>query len=122
MGPDVNDPNQYILSFNHDGTPGATRIWGEYTLPNNTGETPQTEGSLQLNYADASWPDSFTAHGYSGTGTEDTNLNYTYPGGIAGTSDAYIYRIVCDDDDAIDCDAGAGWAVYRYFFRDYMGL
>jgi hypothetical protein len=67
------------LSEDHDPSSqtGLTKIWGEYTVPNDDTTTPQDEGTQKLNYADNLWEDSTSPHGYSGFGTEDTDIGIT---------------------------------------------
>jgi hypothetical protein len=73
----VTHAGAYIISEKHDSTAGQSKIWGEYTIPDNNAETPNDEGLQQFNYADNLYTDSTTAHGYSGTGTEDTDIQIT---------------------------------------------
>ena len=67
----------YIISEKHDSTSGSTKIWGEYTVPDDNAETPNDEGSQKFNYVNNLWEDSATAHGYFGTGTQDTDIQIT---------------------------------------------
>ena len=67
----------YVISEKHDSTAGSTKIWGEYTVPDNNAETPNDEGTQKFNYSNNLYEDSATPHGYSGTGTEDTDIQIT---------------------------------------------
>lgn len=71
----VNIP-YWIISHKSDGTAGLTKIWGKYIVPANIVETPQDESKAVFNYANNLWEKSASRHGYTGTGTEDTNLDY----------------------------------------------
>lgn len=66
----------YAISKNHNGISGFTKIWGKYTVPTNNSETPQNESVAKFNFADKLWGKSASAHGYYGTGTQDSDLNY----------------------------------------------
>lgn len=68
--------DHFIISRKHDATNGSTKVWGKYVIPANDTETPQDESKAQYNYADGLWAKSASHHGYSGTGTEDANLDY----------------------------------------------
>ena len=82
---DVSVSTAYFASFKHDATGGTTKIWGEYSIPADTSETPQTESTQKFNYADATFPDGFSPHIYNGSGTEDpTGLAFAFNGGSLG--------------------------------------
>ena len=105
----------YVISRKHDGTAGSTKVWGDYSVPDDNPETPQNEALDQFNYADNSWPNSFTIHGYAagaGAGTEDTNLDYGISGSFGGAASVYSYYITCNN---ATCGVGDGavWDVYR---------
>ena len=84
----------YIVSRKHDGVAGSTKIWGEYAIPSDTAETPQDEDTDKFNYANNLWEKSVTAHRYSGTGTEDTNLSYDLTAPADLSAGPYAYRLV----------------------------
>lgn len=73
---EVANVNSYAISRKHNGVSGGTAVWGKYVVPSNDSETPQNESVVKFNYADNLWEKSASHHGYSGTGTEDTNLDY----------------------------------------------
>jgi len=64
----------YLISYKHDKTAGAAKVWGEYTVPDDNAKTPQDEGTNKFNYAEGLYVKGTTPHGYSGTGTEDTDI------------------------------------------------
>jgi parallel beta-helix repeat protein len=68
--------SQFLISKKYNTTAGSTKIWGGYNTPIAVSETPQSEENDKYNYTDNLWEKSATAHGYGGTGTEDTNLDY----------------------------------------------
>ncbi|MBI4128294.1 MAG: right-handed parallel beta-helix repeat-containing protein [Parcubacteria group bacterium] len=114
VGTGVTVAGAYIVSFKHDTTGGSTKVWGEYTIPDNNTETPQDEGTNKFNYADNLWEDSMSDPGYSGTGTQDTDLTLNFSAAMAGANSVYSYRLTCRDDAVTDCDgAGAAWDVFR---------
>ena len=111
--PSVSGP--FIFSRKHDQTAGLTKIWEDYVIPSANSETPQEEEVNQFNYADSLYPDSITPHKYMGgvgtTGTEDTNLSFSFNGTMGGDSGYYVYRVVCN---ALNCvTTGSSWDVYR---------
>jgi len=73
----VTHTGAYVISEKHDTSTGSVQVWGEYTVPDDNSETPQDEGTQKFNYANNLWEDSATAAGYSGTGTEDTDIQIT---------------------------------------------
>ena len=115
---DADAANAFILSRRHDQTGGLVHVWNDYTVPNNDAETPQDDGLVQVNYADGLWPDSISDPGYSGTGTQDTDIEIDFSSAMAGTDDVVAYRIVCKDDATADCDSTVtttnAWDVLRY--------
>jgi len=109
----VTSAGAYFTSFKHDSTGGSTEIWGEYTIPDNNTETPNDEGTNKFNYADNLWEDSFTPHGYVGTGTDDSSLDFAFSGGsLGGSNAAYVYRIVCKNSNCVTSPTNA-WDVFR---------
>ena len=109
---EVANVNAYAISKKHDGASGATQIWGKYAVPANDSETPQNESIAAYNYANNLWEKSASPHGYAGTGTEDSNLNYdlstaTLSGG------PYHYRATVKTAGSANCATAAEFDVYR---------
>lgn len=101
-----------IISKRHNNTAGLTKIGGQYITPNQITETPQDETTDKYNYANNVYEKSATAHGYSGTGTEDTDLNYDL-----STADLsagpYAYRLVVKTAGTANCASAAVLDVFR---------
>ncbi len=93
-----------VISRKHDGSNGVTKIWGDYSFPANSTETPQDETTDKYNYTDNLWEKSASAHGYYGTGTEDTSLNYDLSAADLSAG-PYVYRASYN---------GTNWDVTRY--------
>lgn len=104
--------DSYAISKKHDGVGGATQIWGKYTVPADDAETPQNESAAAYNYARNLWGKSATPHGYSGTGSEDSNLNYDL-----STADLsagpYHYRATVKTAGTANCATPAVLDVFR---------
>ena len=105
----VSDGN-FFISRSHDGLATSTKIWGNYTVPTDITETPQNESYDRFNYANNTWEKSATAHGYSGTGSEDSNLDYDLASSSLSAG-PYAYRLVASVAGA--CTATSSWSVYR---------
>jgi len=99
--------DSYLASFKHNDIATSTKIWGEYTIPDNDTETPQNEGINKFNYTDNLWEDSIARVNFYDDGsnsTKDTNLDWSFGTGFATTS--ATYRVVCQA-------ATSTWKVYR---------
>ena len=100
---------QYIISRKHDGDTASTTIWGKYVTSLDFTETPQNEAVDKFNYADNLWEKSATAHGYTGTGSEDSNLDYDLSTATLSAG-PYSYLAIATSSGAC---AGRGFEVYR---------
>lgn len=99
-----------VISRRPANTAGETQVWGHYSTPSEVSETPQIEATEKYNYADNLWEISTGAHGYSGSGTEDTDLNY----GVSSadlSGGPYQYRMVSNTNGAV-CGS-TSFTVYR---------
>ena len=99
-----------FISRKHNGQTASTTIWANYVVQSDTPETPQNEAVDAFKYANNLWEKSATPHGYFGTGTEDSNLNYdlttaTLSGG------PYHYRLVATSSAA--CTSALKFDVFR---------
>lgn len=74
----ISDSGDYVISKKHDGTSGITKVWGNYSTPADSSETPNNEAADKFNYEENLWEDSATPHGYAGGGTEDTDIGITF--------------------------------------------
>ncbi|MCK5591598.1 MAG: right-handed parallel beta-helix repeat-containing protein, partial [Candidatus Pacebacteria bacterium] len=102
----------YLISSKHDTTSGSTKIWGEYSVADENSETPQIEATNKFNYADNLYEKSATAHGYSGTGTEDTDLDYDLSTATL-SSGPYSYRAVAQAGGTANCAVPTVFDIYR---------
>jgi len=109
---EVSNVGAYAISKKHDGVSGATQIWGKYAVPANDSETPQDESKAAYNYANNLWEKSASHHGYSGTGTEDSNLNYDLSGATL-SGGPYHYRATAKTAGTAQCATAAEFDVYR---------
>ncbi|OIO31152.1 hypothetical protein AUJ77_00575 [Candidatus Nomurabacteria bacterium CG1_02_43_90] len=103
----VQNTGAYLLSKGS----GSTQLWGNYTLPSDNGETPQNESIEKYNYANNLWEKSTTQHYYSGTGTEDTNLDLDLSSANLSAG-PYVYRASATTAGA--CTSASTWNVIRY--------
>ncbi|MCX6224754.1 MAG: hypothetical protein NTV01_08400 [Bacteroidia bacterium] len=86
----------YFISYKHDGNATSTKVWGEYRIPSDDSDTPQTESTNKFNYTDNLWEDSIARVNWYDDGTastKDTNLNFSFGAGLATTS--ALYRATC---------------------------
>ena len=109
---EVANVNAYAISKKHDGAGGATQIWGKYVVPANDTETPQDESKAAYNYANNLWEKSASPHGYSGTGTEDSNLDYDLSSATL-SGGPYYYRATVKTAGTANCGTAAEFDVYR---------
>ena len=109
---EVANVNAYAISKKHDGAGGATQIWGKYVVPANDTETPQDESKAAYNYANNLWEKSASPHGYSGTGTEDSNLEYDLSSATL-SGGPYYYRATVKTAGTANCGTAAEFDVYR---------
>jgi len=115
----VTSAGDYAVSFGHDDVSTTTKIWGEYTIPDDNAETPQNEALQKFNYASSTWEKSMTEATFAsstGNPTPDSDITQAFSGSWTGTSTAYTFRTICRDDAVADCDASSNdaWDVYRY--------
>ncbi len=103
----VQNTGAYLLSKGA----GSTQLWGSYTLPSDNGETPQNESIEKYNYANNLWEKSTTQHYYTGTGTEDTNLDFDLSSANLSAG-PYVYRASATTAGA--CTSASTWNVIRY--------
>lgn len=108
--------NTHLISRKHDQTAGAVQVWNDYVIPADNAETPQDEATEKYNYSNNLYEDSFTPHFYDAThntGTEDSNLSFSFNGGSLGGSESYyVYRVVCENATCGTADTDK-WTVYR---------
>ncbi len=84
----------YFVSKKDNGIIGKTRVWGNYTIPSDITESPADESNAKYNFADVSWTANVTPHGYYGTGTEDSDLNYDISAADL-SGGPYYYTLLC---------------------------
>jgi len=112
--PSSNDlTGSFFVSLKNSSNNGEAKIIGDFVIPEENTETPQSESTQKFNYTNYLWEKSVSPHGYSGTGIEDGDLDYDISSSDL-SSGPYAYRLTLKSASS-QCDGLGGSAIFDVF-------